>query len=76
MLVGVLVDVPQFSAILLTLWKAPAQESRNPIRIRQVSWVTRPPGDPRDPRIRLLAVNPVPRYRLTPRELRMVQDAM
>jgi hypothetical protein len=76
MLVGVLADVPQFSAVLLTLWKAPAQESRNPIRIRQVSWVTRPPGDSQDPRIRLLATNPVARYRLTPRELRMVQDAM
>jgi hypothetical protein len=76
MLVGVLVDVPQFSAVLLTLWKAPAQESRNPIRIRQVSWVTRPPGDSQGPRIRLLATNPVARYRLTPRELRIVQDAM
>jgi hypothetical protein len=76
MLVGVLVEVPQFSAVLLTLWKAPAQESRNPIRIRQVSWVTRPLGDSQDPRIRLLATNPVARYRLTPRELRMVQDAM
>jgi hypothetical protein len=76
MLVGVLVEVPQFSAVLLTLWKAPAQESRNPIRIRQVSCVTRPPGDSQDPRIRLLATNPVARYRLTPRELRMVQDVM
>ena len=76
MLVGVLVEVPQFSAVLITLWKAPAQESRNPIRIRQVSWVTRPPGDSQDPRIRLLATNPVARYRLTPRELRIVQDAM
>lgn len=76
MLVGILIEVPQFSAVLLTLWKAPAQESRNPIRIRQVSWVTRPPGDSCDPRIRLLATNPVARYPLTPRELRMVQDAM
>lgn len=76
MLVGVLVDVPQFSAVLLTLWKAPAQESRNPIRIRQVSWVTRPSGDSQGPRIRLLATNPVARYRLKPRELKMVQDAM
>jgi hypothetical protein len=76
MLVGVLAEVPQFSAVLLTLWKAPAQESRNPIRIRQVSWVTRPSGDSQDPRIRLLATNPVARYRLTPRELRMLQDAM
>jgi len=76
MLVGVLVEVPQFSAVLLTLWKAPAQELRNPIRIRQVSWVTRPLGDARDPRIRLLATNPAARYRLTPTELRIVQDAM
>jgi hypothetical protein len=76
MLVGVLAEVPQFSAVLLTLWKAPAQLSRNPIRIRQVSWVTRPSGDSQDPRIRLLATNPVARYRLTPRELRMLQDAM
>ena len=76
MLVGVLVEVPQFSAVLLTFWKAAAQESRNPIRIRQVSWVTRPPGDLQDPRIRLLATNPAARYRLTPRELRIVQDAM
>ncbi len=76
MLVGVLVDVPQFSALLLTLWNAPAQESRNPIRIRQVSWVTRPPGDAQGPRIRILATNPVARYRLTTRELQMVQEAM
>ncbi|MDT3777774.1 hypothetical protein PJI16_09430 [Nitrospira sp. MA-1] len=76
MLVGVVVDVPQFSAILLTLWKAPAQELRNPIRIRQVTWVTRPPGNPRDPRIRLLAVNPVARYRLSARELKSIQEEM
>ncbi len=76
MLVGVVVDVPQFSAVLLTLWKAPAQELRDPIRIRQVSWVTRPSGDTRDPRIRLLATNPAARYRLTPTELQIVQDAM
>jgi len=76
MLIGVLVDVPQFSAVLLTLWKAPAQELRNPIRIRQVSWVTRPPGDARDPRIRLLAVNPVARYRLSSQELRIIQEVM
>jgi len=76
MLVGVLVEVPQFSALLLTCWNAPALESRNPIRIRQVSWVTRPPGDSQDPRIRLLATNPAARYRLTPTELRIVQNAM
>jgi len=76
LLIGVLVEVPQFSAVLLTLWKAPAQESRNPIRIRQVSWVTRPPGASQDPRIRLLATNPAARYRLTPTEVRIVQDAM
>jgi hypothetical protein len=76
MLVGVVVDVPQFSAILLTLWKAPAQELRNPIRIRQVTWVTRPPGDARDPRIRLLAVNPVARYRLTSKELASIKERM
>lgn len=76
LLVGVLVEVPQFSAVLLTCWKAPARESRNPIRIRQVSWVTRPPRDSQDPRIRLLATNPAARYRLTSRELRNVQDAM
>lgn len=76
MLVGVVVDVPQFSAILLTLWKAPAQELRNPIRIRQVTWVTRPPGDARDPRIRLLAVNPVARYRLSSQELTNIKERM
>jgi hypothetical protein len=76
MLVGVLVEVPQFSAVLLTLWKAPAQESRNPIRIRQVSWVTRPSGNSWDPRIRLLATNPMGRYRLTAREHRMIQAAL
>lgn len=76
MLVGVVVDVPQFSAVLLTIWKAPAQELRNPIRIRQVTWVTRPPGDARDPRIRLLAVNPVARYRLSSQELKSIQEEM
>jgi len=76
MLVGVLVEIPQFSAVLLTFWKAAAQESRNPIRIREVSWITRPVGDSRDPRIRLLATNPGARYRLTTRELRIVQEAM
>lgn len=76
MLIGVLVEVPQFSAVLLTLWKAPAQKPRNPIRIRQVYWVTRPSGDSDAPRIRLLATNPAARYRLTPREIRIVQDAM
>jgi hypothetical protein len=76
MLVGALVEVPQFSAVLLTLWKAPAQESRNPIRIRQVSWVTRPHGDSRDPRARMLAINPVARYRLTSREIRIIKQAM
>jgi hypothetical protein len=76
MLIGVLIDVPQFSAVLLTLWKAPAQELRNPIRIRQITWVTRPPGDLRDPRIRLLAVNPVARYRLSSQELRIIQEVM
>ncbi|WP_342347250.1 hypothetical protein [uncultured Nitrospira sp.] len=76
MLVGVVVDVPQFSAILLTLWKAPAQELRNPIRIRQVTWVTRPPGNPRDPRIRMLAVNPVARYRLSSQELKRIKEEM
>ncbi len=76
MLVGVVVDVPQFSAILLTLWKTPAQELRNPIRIRQVTWVTRPPGNPRDPRIRLLAVNPVARYRLSSQELKSIKEEM
>ncbi|HBP86946.1 MAG TPA: hypothetical protein PKK23_04980 [Nitrospirales bacterium] len=76
MLIGVVVDVPQFSAILLTVWKAPAQELRNPIRIRQVSWVTRPPGDPRNPRIRLLTVNPVARYPLSSQELRIIREVM
>lgn len=76
MLAGVLVEVPVFSALLLTLWKAPAQESRNPIRIREVSWVTRPSGNSRDPRVRLLAMNPVARYRLTPRELQNIKEAM
>lgn len=76
MLIGVLVEVPQFSAVLLTFWNAPAQESRNPIRIRQVFWVTRPPGSSQDPRIRLLAINPVARYQLTPRELQMIQHAL
>lgn len=76
MLVGVVVDVPQFSAILLTLWKAPAQELRNTIRIRQVTWVTRPPGNPRDPRIRMLAVNPVARYRLSSQELKSIKEEM
>ncbi len=76
MLVGVVVDVPQFSAVLLTIWKAPAQELRNPIRIRQVTWVTRPPGDARDPRIRLLAVNPVARYRLSSQELMSIKEQM
>lgn len=76
MLVGVVVDVPQFSAILLTLWKAPAQELRNPIRIRQVTWVTRPPGNPRAPRIRMLAVNPVARYRLNSQELKSIKEEM
>lgn len=76
MLVGVVVDVPQFSAVLLTIWKAPAQELRNPIRIRQVTWVTRPPGDARDPRIRLLAVNPVARYRLSSQELMSIKERM
>ena len=76
MLVGVVVDVPQFSAVLLTIWKAPAQKLRNPIRIRQVTWVTRPPGDARDPRIRLLAVNPVARYRLSSQELTSIKERM
>ena len=76
LLVGVLADVPQFSGVLLTLWKAPARESRNPIRIRQVSCVTRPSGDVSKPRVRLLAVNPFARYQLTPRELHMVKKAM
>ena len=73
---GVLGDVPQFSGILLTLWNAPAQQSRNPIRIRQVFCVTRPSGDSSKPRVRLLAVNPFARYPLTPRELHMVKKAM
>jgi hypothetical protein len=76
LLVGVLIEVPQFSAMLLTFWNAPAQESRNPIRIRQVCWVTRPPGNPQDPRIRLLAINPVARYQLTPKELEVLQKAL
>lgn len=76
MLVGAVVDVPQFSAILLTLWRAPAQELRNPIRIRQVTWVTRPPGNPRDPRIRMLAVNPVARYSLSSQELKSIKEEM
>jgi hypothetical protein len=76
MLVGVLVEVPQFSAVLLTCWKAPAQESRNPIRIRQVFWVTRPSGTSQAPRIQLFATNPVARYQLTPQEIRIIQNAM
>ncbi len=76
LVVGVLPEVPQFSGVLLTLWKAPAQESRNPIRIRQVSCVTRPSGDASKPRVRLLAVNPLARYSLTSRELHMVKKAM
>lgn len=76
MLIGVLVEVPQLSAVLISFWNAPAQESRNPIRIRQVFWVTRPPGNPQVPRIRLLASNPVARYQLTPKELRIIQEAM
>jgi len=76
MLVGVLADVPQFSGILLTCWKAPARELRNPIRIRQVHWVTRPPNDSSHPRIRLLAYNAFATYGMTTREIRLLQAAL
>ncbi len=76
LLIGVLSDVPQFSAVLLTLWNAPAQASRNAIRIHQVSWVTRPSGNGIHPRIRLLAKNPFAWYRLTTTELQMIETVM
>lgn len=76
MLVGVLADVPQFSGILLTCWNAPAQEIRNPIRIRQVHWVTRPLHDSLNPRIRLLANNVFATYEMTDRELRILKEAL
>lgn len=76
MLVGVLADVPQFSGILLTCWNAPAQELRNPIRIRQVHWVTRPPHDVSHPRIRLLANNTFATYGLTSKEIRILKEAL
>jgi len=76
MLVGVLADVPQFSGILLTCWNAPAQELRNPIRIQQVHWVTRPPNDAWHPRIRLLANNAFATYGLTAREIRILIEAL
>ncbi|MGD9851276.1 MAG: hypothetical protein AB7T38_08410 [Nitrospirales bacterium] len=76
MLVGVLAEVPQFSGILLTCWNAPAQEIRNPIRIRQVHWVTRPPNDSLHPRIRLLANNVFASYEMTAREIRILKEAL
>lgn len=76
MVVGVLAEMPQFSGLLLTVWKAPTQELRNPIRIRQVHWVTRPPNQTRRPRIRLLATNPYARYRLTAGEIRLIKEAL
>ena len=76
MLVGVLADVPQFSGVLLTCWNAPARELRNPIRIRQVHWVTRPPHDTSQPRIRLLANNAFATYGLTAREVVLLKRAL
>ncbi len=74
MLIGVLAEVPQLSAVLLTLWNAPAQPTRNAIRIRHVSYVTRPSGERHSPRIRLLATNRFARYPMLPKELRMIED--
>lgn len=76
MLVGVLAEVPQFSGILLTCWNAPAQEIRNPIRIQQVHWVTRPLNDSLHPRIRLLANNVFATYEMTAREIRILKEAL
>ena len=76
LLIGVLADVPQLSAVLLTLWNAPAQASRNTIRIRQVSWVTRPSGNTTHPRIRLLATNPFARYQVPSHERQMIEAVM
>ncbi|MDR4493784.1 MAG: hypothetical protein R3B74_05060, partial [Nitrospirales bacterium] len=76
MLVGVLAQVPQFSGILLTCWNAPAREIRNPIRIRQVHWMTRPSNDPLHPRIRLLATNIFASYEMTAREIQALKEAL
>ena len=76
LVVGVAAEVPQISAILLTFWKASAKKSRNDIRIRQVTWVTRPSGDLAYPRIRLIAENPFAHYPLTPLEVQAVQRAL
>ncbi len=76
MIVGAAGGIPQISAILLTFWKASARESRNEIRIQQVSWVTRPACELDLPRIRLMAQNPCAQYPLTPQEVRAVQRAL
>lgn len=76
LVVGVLAEAPQFSGLLLTFWNAPAQELRNPIRIRQVHCVTRPSASSEHPRIRLWATNPFARYRLTNREIRMIKESL
>jgi hypothetical protein len=76
MVVGILAEAPQFSGLLLTFWNTPAQELRNPIRIRQVHWVTRPFQEGANPRIRLLATNSFARYPMTTREIRMIRDVL
>ncbi len=76
LVVGILAEIPQFSGFLLTFWNAPAQESRNPIRIKQVSWVTRPLGIPEHPRIRLWAINAFAKYPLTARECERIERAL
>ncbi len=76
MLVGVLAEVPQLSAVLLTLWNAPAQIAQNAIRIHQVSYVTRSSGTPRYPRVRLLAHNAFARFKMPAREIQMIENML
>lgn len=76
MVVGILAEAPQFSGLLLTFWNTPAQKLRNPIRIRQVHWVTRPFQEGPNPRIRLLVANSFARYPMMTREIRMIRDVL
>ena len=75
-LVTVLPQVPQLSAVLLTLWSVQPQEARSNIRLANVHYVTRSSSDPSLPKVRLLAINSFATYRLNGEHIHMLQKAM
>ena len=75
-LASVLPQVPQLSAVLLTIWRAQPQESRANIRLSNIHYVTRSSSSTGVPRIRLLAINSFAKYELCREEIQMLQKAM